>query len=157
MRYFLAAILLVVSAVATRGESVPPCLNELEVNFFKKELLGQVFNMYAIPQGVWDPIYSDLVDRSQTIPYRLEKKALKFTPNPLNYPYNGEEIEPLLREALFEVFNEVLMENDISNEAEIKEMFNMIYSRDEATVGQAGSVDYASFWTSPLCVPAPLR
>ena len=134
MRYFLAAILLIVSPIATRGGGVPPCLNEFEVNFFKKELLGQLFNMHAIPQGVWDLIYSDLVDRSQTVPYRVEKKALKFTPNPLNDPFNGEEVEPLLREALFEVFNEVLMENNISNEAEIKEMFNAIYSQHEATV-----------------------
>lgn len=131
---WLIAAMLMSMPVQGFSDDTPPCMRELEIDFFKIELLSQALSLYDVPQGQWTPIYQDLISRSQTVPYRVREKAKAYEKNPLDFPFNGEEAKKLLRQSLEEVFIEVLEDNDVSDRGAIVEMFNFLYQHHLPTI-----------------------
>lgn len=110
-------------------DASPPCFRELETNFFKQILLYQALSLHHVYQSQWSPIYQDLVKRSADIPRTVRDKASRMHRNPLQDPFQKDVAVDILRQTLYDAFVEVLKIHNITNESDIKDMFNYIQER----------------------------
>ncbi len=101
----------------------PGCFQELQRSFFPYEVVVRALSSRGITQSRWDPIARALNARSTTIPLILKRKASKMERDPLDHPFQADVAANLLKEVLFEVFKEVMAENGVISESDIKEMF----------------------------------
>lgn len=126
-----ALIILFFSPLASFGYAPDPvpCLLELETHFFRSEIVIQALSFYNIPQGMWDPILSDLQDRSASVPNRMRKITAKMVPNPLEYPLQKEAAARVLKEALYSVYKEVMIENLMTEQPTMDLIFEYIFTR----------------------------
>lgn len=115
-------------------DDTPNCFKELETNFFQPDVVIQALSInqgYVDYQNRWVPINNELKRRSQDVPSMVKRKADQMTPSPLEYPFQPEAASQLLWEALYEVFNSVMHDYAIYDQALIRNMFNYIRAQQE--------------------------
>lgn len=134
----LILILITFFALPLQGwENIPPCFKEFEQNFFKQELVLQSFDLHHMYLSHASVVYVALIEAAKDVPDIVKAKAKTMNPNPLHHPFQREIAEKILKQTLEEVFIKVLTANYVAdqpaiNEAEIKGMFEYIFSRQHA-------------------------
>ncbi len=141
MRKFLMGISLFLSSLFSCSSLVaydasPPCFRILESNYFEPGALYQALSLHHVIQSQWNLIYQDLAKRSRDIPKIVKDKASRLSPNPLQDPYNKDVAVQILHDALYSLFVDVLRIHNITNESDIKNMFDYILSRKPEALQQ---------------------
>ncbi len=108
---------------------MPPCLFQLETEFFQQELLYQAFNLYQIPQGLWVPIYETLQEKSRSVPEKMKQKTASMVPNPIEYPLQKQATWKILKIVLFTLLNEVMRGYRISSSEKIEGVFTYLLDK----------------------------
>lgn len=141
--YKWAAFLFILQPVYTYSfvADPVPCFKNLETNFFKEDLVRQALSLYNIPQGVWNPIVIQLRGASGEVPNRMRAKTRGMVPNPLEYPLQREPAAKLLKEALHEVFVEVMAANAMPEQPTADLIFEYIFSRQRSSIERCLGVE----------------
>ncbi len=126
------------------SQQIPPCFYQLETNFFTYDVVATAFNLNYVYQAQWVPLYNALQSNARKIPSMIEERARKSNPNPLN-PFNPVAASELLRQVLFDVFNETMHESLYTNETAIRQMFRYIRAEKSlllsSCLGEASEAD----------------
>lgn len=132
MRTLFKFILFVCICISGIGMSEPPpCFQDLELNFFKYEIVTQAFSMHRIGQSQWTTLMSGLQSRSREVPALMQAQASRMNPNPLGYPFQPLIAKNALKQVLFLVFRQVMLENhitEVTNQIAVQQMFEHIWS-----------------------------
>lgn len=118
--------LLLFPLLAFGFDDSPPCLRELQAEFFPPEVVRQAFDMYYVFQSQWGPILLEIRRGTSVSNLRLRERARKMKPNPLQHPFDPEKTRELLLEIQFEIFQSALIKNYFNNVEAIQGMFNFI-------------------------------
>lgn len=105
------------------------CFRKLEKNFFESDATLKAFSLYHLPQSSWTLIYGQLVNASVNIPNQVRLRAANLRPDPMKAPFNAKKAWEILEQVLFEVFQQVLRNNNAFNQFNdnsIKGMFDFI-------------------------------
>lgn len=105
---------------------VPACYRDLELNFFKPNIVNETLSMHAISQSNWNLINQELRRNVRLVPEIVRARAKRMDPNPLGTPFEPEAALQLLQQVLLEVFSETLFLFHITNQSKIEEMFQYI-------------------------------
>jgi len=128
--------------VSSYGDDDPSrCMAEIEQTFFQNDLVTTALSYFNIPQGLWVPINSSLQQRVPQIAQRMKKKTRMMVPDPLEYPMNTDWARKALKDTLFDVFREALMDNQaiggtaysppLAETGVMQNMFNYIYEKQK--------------------------
>lgn len=115
-------------------DDTPACFKEIAVSFFQPEIVMKALNInqgYVDFQNRWVPITNELRRRAQDVPNIIKQKSDRMTPSPLEYPFQPDAAAQLLWEALYGVFNSVMHDYAIYDQALIRNMFNYIRAEQE--------------------------
>lgn len=133
MKFFGYKTLLIslfsLSTLLVFSTDVPPCYRNLEVNFFRTDLVNEALSLHGVSQSKWNLINTQLQGNVKGVPQLVKEKAKKMEPNPFDPPFQSQEAAELLRQVLLEVFSETLANFHITNQANVKEMFQYIRER----------------------------
>jgi len=105
---------------------VPACYRDLELNFFRANLVNETLSMHSISQSNWNLINQELQRNVRRVPEIVRARAKQMIPNPLDTPFDREIALQLLQEVLLEVFSETLSLFQITNQNKVEEMFQYI-------------------------------
>jgi hypothetical protein len=120
----IALGLLVTAEIAVAD--VPACYRDLELNFFRPNLVNETLSMHAISQSNWALINEELRRHTRRVPEMVRARAKQMNPNPLGSPFDSEIALQLLQQVLLEVFSETLSLFHITNQSKVEEMFQYI-------------------------------
>lgn len=134
MRRLLTSFALVLfpTVVWTVNPDPIPCVEYLETNFFEPSIVNRGLSFYKINQSQWDPIVTQLQVVSQTIPSRMKQRTAGMFPNPIEYPMQKMPTARLLKEVLYQVFMEVMVNNYAANQPQATLVFDYILSKQAA-------------------------
>ena len=107
------------------AQDIPCNSPELEHNF-PETYVNNVLEFYNVPKNKWKYITEDLSSKEGTIEQIIKEKASKINPNPLVAPVQFVTVSRLYRETLYETFRDVMKNNDVENEATIRDMLSRI-------------------------------
>jgi hypothetical protein len=107
-----------------------PCLRDLQMNFFRPEIVNESLSLYSIPAGLWVPILNDLQLRSRDIPAIMKKMTYRRVPNPLEYPMDDQEAAKILKAALFQIFTDVMRRYYITEHPTLDYIFDYILYKE---------------------------
>lgn len=113
----------------------PRCYQDLEVNFFREDIVSQALSLHNVAQGGWYAITQQLKERSRDIPKTIHERAARLGRNPLSYPFQAKEAAELLRQVLWEVFYTVIEQSPVIsqiNPSDIPSMFAYIRQQQAA-------------------------
>lgn len=130
MRHFLWFVLLAPSLIWGFDDS-PRCLREVEINYLDHRYLQEAFDMYRIFQSQWTQILTTLSQRVPNIPGMVRDRARKMSPDPFEHPFDGEKVKSIILDVEFEVLQEVLITNYVTDLNAINGIFNYVRSRRE--------------------------
>lgn len=133
--YFFITLLasnFMVSNCASVAVDAPPCLQQLELQFFRSDVVMQALSFYLIPQGNWGPIIDSLQRKSRGIPIRLKQATVNLVPNPLEYPFRPRVVARILRAVLYEVFMEAMTDFQSNELPTANFVFNYIAAQSQA-------------------------
>jgi hypothetical protein len=130
VRRFLT-LLLFISFELTAYYDPPPCYEQLPSVFFNPIYVSQALSLHNVWQSEWTPIIQLLREEAAGIPKILRERADRMRPSPLDHPFDPVKAYKLMNEALFAVYERVLMEyrNYRFNPNDIIETF--IYIREQ--------------------------
>lgn len=134
----MSAAFLSIPLLVDAYDASPRCYHDLQVHFFRPELVQQALSMHHVPQSVWAPITQVLNGESARIPGYLRDKARKMKDNPLDPVFQPEVALALLEDTLLEVFSFALMpymnyQAVIINQGDVQDMFQYIRKKQEKT------------------------
>jgi hypothetical protein len=104
----LAVVGMALTAPLFSADQSPPCYRQLQVDFFREDLLTSSLSLYVINQSMWIPIYQDLQIAAQYVPGLVQAYAREKNPNPLEPYFNPAVAAEILQKALFQVFQGVM-------------------------------------------------
>lgn len=111
-------------------DSSPSCFRQLETQFFQEKITAEALSLHNVYQSQWERIIDSLHKRSQAIPQLIKQRAMHMKPNPFDRPFQKEEAEKLLMQALHEVMSVTMKEFYVSvSERDIDEMIEYIKSK----------------------------
>lgn len=105
---------------------IPACYRDLELNFFRPNIVNETLSMHSISQSNWNLINQELSRRVRRVPEIVRVRAQHMDPNPLGTPFDSEAALQLLQQVLLEVFSETLSVFHITNQSKVEEMFQYI-------------------------------
>lgn len=124
----------------------PECYKELQVDFFRSELVSQTMSLYSLTQSSWQMIVYELQKRSrEKVPDIIHYKASRMRPNPLEYPFNPKIASQILFDTLFDLLKEVFRGYNIFqqfNDTDYKGMFNEIKRKQRDRLRKCFGDDY---------------
>jgi len=126
---WLVALLFFVAAAA--HAEAPPCYKDLELNFFRTDLVNEALSLHKIPQSNWNLINYELKNRVKRVPEMIKQRAKKMDPNPLATPFLPELAQQLLDSVLIDIFQETLSVFHLNNTEQTKEMYNYIREKQK--------------------------
>lgn len=106
-----------------------PCVRDLELTFFRTDLVFQALSLYDIPQGLWDPISGDLKIRSRQVLDRMKKKTARMVPNPIEYPLQRIPTAKILLNVLHEVYLETMVYYQVNEQPTADLIFDYIFAK----------------------------
>lgn len=106
-----------------------PCVLKLETGFFTEGIVSQALSMYNVRQELWVLINDLLQQKSQEVPDRMKRRTAYMVPNPIEYPMQKGATAKILKDVLFDVFNEVMMQYHTDEILDSKSIFDYIFSR----------------------------
>jgi len=131
---FLAFSILLLFQALHAYDDQPVCYRDLQLYFFKPELVGQALSAHNVYQSQWFLVNQQLEERSKDVPRRVKERAERYgIHNPLQNPFNAPVAAKILWEVLYEIFREVMNLHNITNASDTREMFEYI---------QLGQKDY---------------
>ena len=128
-RGLLLTSLLILSFPLAATAEIPACYKDLELNFFKVNLLNEALSLHAVSQSNWSLINMELQRNIKRVPEIVRQRAKGMDPNPFEIPFQSHAAAELLRQVLLEVFSETLAIFHITNQSNIEEMFQYIRER----------------------------
>lgn len=137
--YIIGMLLVGAPLTMYAGKDLTNCMRALERSFYREDLVYQAFSFYNVPQGLWVPIYLNLVQKSSEIERRLKKETANMVPNPIEYPMDADAARELVKKALLEAFMAAFAESTALfsqnafyySDADLQNMFNYIYSNQK--------------------------
>lgn len=94
----------------------PACFRDLQVNFFRPDLVATALSLNKVSQSAWQPIQNQLIIQSAYVPRIIHDRAQSMgLQNPLEYPFNAPLATKLLWEVLYGVFTEVLQSSNVTS------------------------------------------
>lgn len=127
-RAMLLALVALSTPIAITAEA-PACYRDLEVNFFRQNLVNEALSLHAVSQSNWALINTELQRNVKRVPEMIKDRAKKMDPNPFGTPFQSHAASELLQQVLLQVFSETLAIFHITNQAKIEEMFQYIRER----------------------------
>jgi hypothetical protein len=138
MRYLLLALLIAIFSMFSleaRVDRRPACFKELERNFFDRVITTNAFSLYEIKQGGWTAMVNELQRISQTeVPKMTWKEGQRMRKNPLDTVYRQSEAGVILGKVLFDVFNSVCKQYNVTSNAIIRDMFRYIEQQQASKI-----------------------
>jgi len=133
---FFSLVALTMPAFLTAYDTSPRCYRDLQLHFFRPELVQQALSMHHVPQSVWVPITQILNGEATQIPRYIREKARRMQPHPFDPTFQPEAALALLEETLFQVFSTVLApymnhQAVIINQGDVVDMFRYIRNKQE--------------------------
>lgn len=122
------AIVLSIALPFFSSAQLPSCYREMEINFFKPNLVNEALSLHSVPQSNWTPINQELQKNVRFVPQLVKERADRMIPNPF-VPFQPQAASALLRSVLFEVFSRTLAVFHITNQNKVDEMFQYLRER----------------------------
>lgn len=119
----------ILSAPMTTDAEIPACYKDLELNFFRSNLVNEALSLHAVSQSNWSLINQELQRNLKRVPELIRERAKKMDPNPFGPPFQPREASELLQKVLLEVFSDTLSVFHITNQGKIEEMFQYLRER----------------------------
>lgn len=147
MYRFLVSLLLLGCCIGTQADAFndqPGCFQDLALHFFQPGLVDQALSLHSryVYQSQWANINNMLQEAAPNIPNIIRNRTARQLKSPLDYPFQPKEAYLLLRSVLFEVWVQVLNQNGVINNTDIKEMFNYIlYKQQDRLHACFGPID----------------
>lgn len=137
MRHLIKIFVLisVLSMTAPAGAFVPDrsrCFDDLQLHFFREQIVNEALSVYIVPQGLWSPINRDLRAMSVEIPSRMKQISLRMIPNPLEFPIDRFEAAKIFKLALYQVFVKVMRRYYVTEHPTIEEIFDYVFAKEAA-------------------------
>ena len=126
----LAILFLILTLPLVAYDDRPPCYKDLERDFFHFKILGEAFSNWLVPQGQWDPIFRMLVDRQEQAEYVINEGARRYSPNPLQNPFQSDVARDLLHQTMYQIFERCMLESGFFDTVSIARMFEYIWTHD---------------------------
>ncbi len=138
----LKVLLLLIIPFQVHGyDDSPGCFVEIQNSFFQQDSVLQAFNLYRVPTNQMNSLYNELKYRARDVNYIVTQRARRMKPNPLENPFNAEESKSLFLSVLFEIFNETMQINNITNDRDIRQMFEYILEKREGYLNSCLQLD----------------
>lgn len=99
---------------------------ELISAYFPESVVNESLPLANVPRDQWVIINQELCAKSGEMIRMVEEKASKMEPNPLLDSSQIQVAAKLFREALFQVFSDVMRDHGVTDEDKIKEMLGHI-------------------------------
>lgn len=117
-------------------DASPRCYRELQLHFFRPELVQQALSMHHVPQSAWIPITQVLTSQSTQVPRYIREKARRMQPNPFDPVFLPEVALGLIEETLFQIFSTTMApymnyQAVVINQGDIADMFRYIRNKQE--------------------------
>lgn len=129
--FLLLAVLLIADISMYAYDDSPTCYKTIGRDFFDAQAVGQALSMHNYTQSAWDPIITQLHEKTATIDRRLKEAGARMKRNPLERPFQPKEARELLLKVLLEIFTETLKGFNIVNTGDIQEMFDYVLKKRE--------------------------
>ena len=126
IKWILAALIAMMPALASADVDSSQCNEDVLFRFFPKKFVLQVLEKHDVSGKDAESIAATLSDADQQVVQLIEEKADEMTPNPLQDEASHEERAKLFKDALTEVFNEVVNKYGITNTQDIMAMLDEI-------------------------------
>lgn len=108
----------------------PKCYKELERNFFDYTVSAAAFDLWNVPQGLWRSIMSRLNEHQSEVEEIVKKKSEKYKPNPIQNPFQSDVAKLILKETLYQIFIQALIDSGFSDSEAIDRMFEYIWDNN---------------------------
>ncbi|NGX58734.1 MAG: hypothetical protein K940chlam3_01642 [Chlamydiae bacterium] len=102
------------------------CSQEVLFKFYPKGFVLEVLDKHDIPKGKAQKIADSLYEADQQVVMIIGQKASTMSPNPLEDIKADKERAQLFRDSLMEVFNDVMAQNGVTDNDDIKVMLDEI-------------------------------
>lgn len=105
----------------------PACYKDLEKHFFDRTITSNALSFSDVKRGAWTAMIDQLQKISRDeVPQRTWKEGQKMQPNPLDTFYNPDLAGIILGKVLFDVFQYVCKEYNVTSPEVIRIMFAYI-------------------------------
>jgi len=121
-----AFILVLLTAIPGLVSAATDCSEDVLFKFFPRKFVMEVLDEHNVPQEKANNIADALYEADQIVVQVIGSKANAMESNPLEDPQAEKERAKLFNESLSEVFTDILEENGVTDQAEVKEMLDEI-------------------------------
>lgn len=104
---------------------------EIENEFFRPGLVSQALCLYGVREELWVPICHRLKDKSLNIIRMMKQRTAFMVPNPIEFPLNRNETPLILKEVLFEIFDETMFYYGVDQKPIVNFIFEYILMRQK--------------------------
>lgn len=125
---FLSSLFFVTTLSA--WDARPSCYKDLERNFFQFKVTSEALALWRVPQGQWDAIVKLAQFKGREAESLIERKARRYSPNPLQNPFQPDVAKDLLKETMFQIFERTVIESGFFDTVSIERMFDYIWTSD---------------------------
>lgn len=126
---FFQSFIIGAHALPTVVPDPVPCVLRLETGFFIESIVNQGLSLYDVRQELWAPINEFLRIKSGEVPQRMKERTAFMVPNPIEYPMQKKETAEILKEVLFEILNEAVLNYPTDRIPNTRLIFNYIFSQ----------------------------
>ncbi len=102
------------------------CSKEYLLNYFPEVVVNKVLHQYQIPGELWPQINQELQAQEASVVDIVREEASKMKPNPLYDPKQKNVASELFRQALYQIFTNVMNKNGVQREEQISAMMDLI-------------------------------
>jgi hypothetical protein len=106
-------------------DATPTCAKQLEKDFFnEKAVLKSLSTSSYVQMNQWTLIAQEIKAKSSNMYDLVKGVAGRYSPNPLEYPYDQKKSEEVYQEAFFDLFAQVLRAHFVTDPTALEQMFN---------------------------------
>ncbi len=91
------------------ADQSPPCYRQIQLDFFREDLIVSALSSYSVLQSLWALIYQDLQVAVQYVPGLVKTYANARNPNPLDPYFIPASAAEILQQALYQVYSTVML------------------------------------------------
>lgn len=111
-------------------EDVPRCYWDIVDNYFEERVVKKSFELYAVWQSSWQPLYVDLSRNATQAKARIKLAAKKLNPNPLEHPFDSKKAEEILIDVERQIFFATINNWRVWDDKSIAGMFAYIQEQN---------------------------